>query len=84
MILLQPLVIFVLALLDILLNLVELTLAHIRHLARSLHLLRETLHSDRPGCICQKFQLVQVFLRLSLVLLLGNQSHQHRRLGLDL
>ena len=46
------------------------------------HLLGEALHSDGSGGICQKLQFVEIFLGLSLVLLLGDESYQHRSLGL--
>ena len=71
-------------LLDILLDLFELTLADIGHLTGSLHLLRKPLHGDSTCRISKKLQLVEILLGLRLVLLLGNQSHQHSRLCLDL
>ena len=77
-----PLVVGILLLLDVLLDLLELSLSDIRHLTGPLHLLRETLDGDCPGSISQKFQLVEIFFRLGLVLLLRDESHQYRSLGL--
>ena len=72
----------ILAVLDILLNLLKLATAHVGHRARTAHPLGEPLDDHSPRRLGQELQLVQVFLGLSLVLLVGNQSHQHRRLGL--
>ena len=80
----QPVVIRILLLLDVLLDFFELTLADIGHLTGTLNFLRETLHSYSTSGIGQKFQLVEVFFCLGFVLLLGNQTYQHGSLGLDL
>ena len=80
----HPLIVGILLLFDILLDFLELTLAHIRHLTWALHLLRKALQGHGTGSIGQEFQLVQIFFCLGLVLLLGNQSYQHRSLRLDL
>ena len=69
---------------DIRLDLLELTRPHIGGLTRSAHLLGKPLHSHSPCRICQELQFVEIFFGLGLVLILGDESYQHRRLSLSL
>ena len=75
--------VFLFFFLDILLDFLEFTLAHIGSLVRRNHLLRETLHGDRASRIGKKFQLVEIFFCLGFVLCLGNQAHEHSGFCLD-
>ncbi len=81
--LLLPLVVCLLALLDVGANLLQLTLADVRHAAGAVHPLRETLHRDGTGGIGQELQFVEVLLGLRLVLLRCDETDEHRRLHLS-
>ena len=70
-------------LLDILFDLFEFAFSDISHLTRPLDFLGEALHGGSSSCIGKEFQLVEIFFGLGLVLLLGNQSHQHSSLSFD-
>lgn len=54
---------------DILLDFLEFTLSHIGDSTRSTHTLRKALHGDSTGCVGEKFQFVEIFLGLCLILL---------------
>ena len=77
------LTVFLFFVLDVLLDFLQLTLTHVRGLVGSHHLLGESLHGDGTGGIGEKFQLVEIFLGLGLVLLLGHQTHEDGGLCLD-
>ena len=62
---------------DVLAYLLQFTLSHIRHRAGAVHLLREALHGDGAGRFGQKFQFVQIFVRLAFVLRFGDEGHEH-------
>ena len=80
----QPVVVGILLLLDVLSDFVQFAFADIRHLTGTLYFLREALDGNSPRRIGQELQLVQVFFCLGLVLLLRDESHQHSRLGFSL
>ena len=60
----------------------QLSFTHIGGLAGTVHLLRKPLYGDGACRVGQEFQFIEVFLRLGLILLLRDKSHQHGRLGL--
>ena len=80
--LLLPFVVGLLLRLDVFAYLLQLSRTHIRHTRRAVHPLRETLYGNGTGSVGQKFQLVEIFLRLRFVLLRRNESHQHSRFRL--
>ena len=82
--LIQPVVVGVLAFLDIVLDLLQFSTADIGGLTRTAHLLGKALHGHSTGRIGQKLQFVEIFLGLGFVLLFGDESHQYGSLGLCL
>ena len=62
--------------LDILVYLLQLALAHVGCLVGAAHLLGEPLHDNGAGGIGEKFQLVEISCRLGLVLRRSHQSHE--------
>ena len=70
--------------LDVLLYLLEFSLAHIGSLVGCHHLLRKALHGDGSCGVGEKLQFVEVFLGFCLVLLLGHEAHEHGGFRLDL
>ena len=74
----------VLAGLDVFLYLGQFALAHIGHGVGLVDALGETGGHLGPGRLGQEGQFVQVFVRLALVLRLGDEAYQHRLLGLCL
>ena len=71
-------------LLDVLLDFLQLALAYVGDLAGGRHALGEPLHGDGSRRVGQELQLVQVFLGLGLVLLLGDEAHEYGGFGLGL
>ena len=82
--LLVPFVVGLLLRLDVFPYLLQLAGTDVCHARRSVDPLRESFYGDGAGCVGEEFQFVKIFLRLRLVLLGRNQSHQHRCLSLSL
>ena len=80
----HPVVVSILTLFDIRLDFQQFATAYIRCLTRPAHFLGKPLHSDSTCRISQKLQLVEIFFSLGFVLILGDESYQHRGLSLRL
>ena len=81
---LLPFVVGLFLRLDVFANLLQLSGTHVCHARRSVDPLRESLNGDGTRRVGKKFQFVKVFLRLRLVLLGSDKTHQYRRLRLSL
>ncbi len=55
----------------------QFALSNISHRAGTVEPLRETLHGDSTCRLCEEFQFIEIFLRLSFILRLRNQRNQH-------
>ena len=78
----QGLLVGILSFSNVCFYLLQFSASHIGHLTWSVDTLSEALHGVSACCLGQEFQLVKVFLGLRFVLLWGDKSDEHSRLGL--
>ena len=79
-----PVIVGVLALLDVRLDLQQFSTTHISGLTGTAYFLGKPLHSDSTSRIGQELQFVEIFFSLGFVLIFGDESYQHRSFSLRL
>ena len=67
----------------IFLNFLQLTLSNISHGIGSIQFLSKTFYNLCSGCFGQKSKFIQIFIRFTFILRLGNQSHQRSLFSLS-